>query len=189
MSDAEILSVWAAAESLGSFGGLVQFALLTGLRRGELAGLRWSHIKPDRIVLEAQQTKSGVIHEVPMTELMRTVLEWQPLISATLVFPSSNANTRISGWTQLVRKLVLISGVSFTMHDLRRTCRTLMSRIEVPEDIAELAIGHQRVDLVARYNRDQAWPRRVDAFKRVSMHVSKILGGATDNVVAMTRRF
>ena len=61
------------------------------------------------------------------------------------------------------------------MHDTRRTCRTLMSRLGVPEDIAELAIGHQRADLVARYNLDQAWPRRVDAFERVSDHLAGLI--------------
>ena len=50
-----------------------------------------------------------------------------------------------------------------------------MSRLEVSEDIAELAIGHQRADLVARYNRDQAWDRRMSAFERVSAHVAQNL--------------
>jgi hypothetical protein len=27
----------------------------------------------------------------------------------------------------------------------------------LPEDIAELAIGHVRADLIARYNKDEAW--------------------------------
>ena len=74
-----------------------------------------------------------------------------------------------------MKRLVNTSGVELTMHDTRRTCRTLMSRLEVPEDIAELAIGHQRADLVARYNLDQAWPRRVDAFERVSDHLAGLV--------------
>src|SRR5262249_9192036 len=39
LSDDEIRNVWQAAESFGAFGGLVRLALLTGLRRGELAQL------------------------------------------------------------------------------------------------------------------------------------------------------
>ena len=91
------------------------------------------------------------------------------------MFPSSRSNGRILGWTKLVKKLVKVSGIKLTMHDTRRTCRTLMSRLEVPEDMAELAIGHQRADLVARYNFDQAWRRRVEAFERVSTHVTQII--------------
>src|SRR5262249_9173548 len=64
----------------------------------------------------------------------------------------------------------------FRLHDLRRTARTLMSRLGVPEDIAELAIGHVRADLVARYNKDEAWEGRGDAFTRGSDHVAALLG-------------
>jgi len=55
---------------------------------------------------------------------------------------------------------------------------TLMSRLGVPEDIAELAIGHVRADLIARYNKDEAWAGRSDAFERVSDHIAAAIGGA-----------
>jgi hypothetical protein len=83
---------------------------------------------------------------------------------------------RIKGWTKLVAKLQRDSGVDFRLHDLRRTARTLMSQLGVPEDVAELAIGHLRADLVARYNKDQAWEGRRDAFTRVSDHVATLIG-------------
>jgi hypothetical protein len=51
-----------------------------------------------------------------------------------------------------------------------------MSRLGVPEDVAELAIGHVRADLIARYNKDQAWAGRSDAFARVSDHVAALIG-------------
>jgi len=53
---------------------------------------------------------------------------------------------------------------------------TLMSRLGVAEDIAELAIGHVRADLVARYNKDDAWEGRRDAFTKVSDHVATLIG-------------
>jgi hypothetical protein len=57
-----------------------------------------------------------------------------------------------------------------------------MSRLGVAEDLAELAIGHVRDDLVRRYNKDDAWAGRSDAFTRVSDHVATLIGareGAT----------
>ena len=188
LSDSELRDVWQTAENLGSFGGLMQLALLTGMRRGELSGLRWDAIKTDRIVLDARHTKTGVDHEIPLTGLMRQVLENISRTSSALVFPSSRTNTRILGWTKLVKKLVKVSGVKLTMHDTRRTCRTLMSRLEVPEDVAELAIGHQRADLVARYNFDQAWRRRVEAFERVSTHVTQIISETAGKVAYLALR-
>lgn len=50
---------------------LVRLALITGMRRDELSGLRWDDIKDDRIVLDAQYTKTGAAHEIPLTELTR----------------------------------------------------------------------------------------------------------------------
>jgi hypothetical protein len=41
-----------------------------------------------------------------------------------------------------------------------------MSKLGVGEDIAELAIGHVRADLIARYNKDEAWDGRSDACAR-----------------------
>ena len=181
LSDAEISQIWRAAENMGSFGRLTQLALLTGMRRSELSGLRWSDIR-DRIALEARHTKGGAAHEIPLTGLMRATLAKQPHTSSALVFPSSRANGRISGWTKLVKRLVKESGVELTMHDTRRTCRTLMSRLGVNEDIAELAIGHQRADLIARYNKDSAWEKRVEAFEQVSTHLTQLLGEPSVNV-------
>ena len=166
---------------MGSFGRLTQLALLTGMRRGELSGLRWPDIR-DRIALEARHTKGGAAHEIPLTELMRATLAKQPSTSSALVFPSSRANGRISGWTKLVNRLVKESGVELTMHDTRRTCRTLMSRLGVNEDIAELAIGHRRADLVARYNKDllgRDGSRRSSRYPHI---VATIAEKPTDNV-------
>jgi integrase len=182
LSDAEIGQIWRAAESMGAFGKLTQLALPTGMRRGELSGLRWSDIRSDRIALEARHTKGGAAHEIPLTGLMCATLAKQPRTSSSLVFPSSRANGRISGWTKLVKRLVKESGVELTMHDMRRTCRTLMSRLGVNEDIAELAIGHQRADLVGRYNKDSAWEKRVKAFEQISAHITAIAGEASDKV-------
>jgi hypothetical protein len=66
-----------------------------------------------------------------------------------------------------------------------------MSRLGVPEDIAELAIGHQRADLVARYNKDRAWQARCDAFENISAHITALLIEPSDkrsNVVVMHAR-
>jgi integrase len=109
---------------------------------------------------------------VPFTPLMREVIAGEPVTTSPLLFPSAVTGGRIKGWTKLVAKLRQASGVDFRLHDLRRTARTLMSRLGVAEDLAELAIGHVRDDLVARYNKDDAWAGRHDAFTKVSAHIA-----------------
>src|SRR6516225_12167509 len=161
LSDDEIRNVWQAAGSFGAFGGLVRLAVLTGLRRGELAQLeRARDLTADRIVVQPEPAKTGNPHEVPLTPLMRAVIAGAPVATSKLLFPSPATGGRLAGWTRWVTNLRQASGVDFRLHDLRRTARTLMSRLDVPEDIAELAIGHVRADLIARYNKDEAWEGR-----------------------------
>jgi integrase len=212
LSDDEISRVWLACEDLqkramagencsGSFGGLAQLALLTGLRRGELAKLERTHIRVGdraddekdgisgpRIRLPPSITKTGRSHSVPVTALMMRVISAQPVTTSKLVFPSSQTDGPISGWSDLLPKLRDLSGVSFGLHDLRRTVRTTMSKLGISEDVAELCIGHARADLVARYNRDAAWSARVEAFEAVSAHISALLAETADdrgNVILM----
>lgn len=177
----------------------MQLGLLTALRRGELAQLRRDHIRSDsdrsgidgeRFHLPRTITKTGAAHDVPLTPLMRSVIAAQPVTLSPLLLPSARTGTRLRGWGPLVAHFRQDSGVKFSLHDLRRTCRTLMSCLGVSEDIAELAIGHQRADLVARYNKDQAWPGRVAAFTKVSDHIAALLAGNEEgaaNVVTLRR--
>ena len=176
MNDDEIRQLWLAAGNFGSFGGLVRLALLTGLRRGELAQIeRKRDVRADRIVVQPEHAKTGAQHEVPLTDLMRAVIAGAPVTTSKLLFPAARGR-RIKAWTKRVADLRQASGVGFRLHDLRRTTRTLMAKLRVPEDIAELAIGHVRADLVARYNKDDAWDGRSDAFTRVSEHVESVIG-------------
>jgi integrase len=191
LSDDEIRKLWHRAGNFGSFGGLVRLALLTGLRRGELAQLqRRRDILPDRIVVQPEHAKSGNTHTVPLTPLMRRVIAAQPVTTSPLLFPSPVTGGRLKGWTRLVSRLQAASGVTVRLHDLRRTCRTLMSRLGVPEDAAELAIGHVRADLIARYNKDESWDGRRNAFVKVSAHIAALLGQPqeTSRVVPLARR-
>jgi integrase len=214
LSDDEFVAVWRAAQRLidraaageavsGSFGGLVQLAILSGLRRGELAQLeRDRHIltgeraieargiSGERIHLPRTITKTAADHDIPLTPLMRAVIAAQPRTTSALLFPSRMTGGRMSGWGQLVAALQRDSGVEFQLHDLRRTCRTLLSRLGVSEDVSEMAIGHQREALILKYNKDPMWPQRVEAFEKVSAHIASLLVEAADersNVVALQR--
>jgi len=138
-------------------------------------------------VVRPEHAKTGAQHEVPLTDLMRQVIAGAPLTTSPLLFPAVKVSGRITGWTVRVDDLRQASGVNFRLHDLRRTARTLMSQLHVPEDIAELAIGHVRADLVARYNKDTAWEGRRDAFTRVSAHVATLIGARAGAAVIPLR--
>jgi integrase len=214
LTDTELVDVWRTAQAMqdrsergesvsGSFGGLVQLALLTGMRRGELSQLQRDRhlltgdravedhgINGERIHLPKTITKTAADHDVPLTPLMRAVIAAQPRVTNPLLFPSRVTSGRLKGWTKLVGQLQRDSGVKVEMHDLRRTVRTLMDRLGVDEHVGEIAIGHQREDLIRRYNKHEAWAGRVEAFEKVSEHIAGLLAKAADdrgNVVSLVR--
>jgi integrase len=176
LDDNEIVAFWNAAGRCGRFGSLMRLGLLTGMRRGELANLRWSDIAADRIVLAAERTKMTVQHEIPLTPLMRKILVYQVRTTSPLVFPSDTTGEAMTGWVKMKAKLVREADIGpFTIHDMRRSCRTAMTRLGVSKDSAELAIGHAPESLVAIYALDKQWSMRLDAFSRVSDHVAGLI--------------
>ena len=119
LSDDEIMTGWNACEGRGSFGNLVRLLLLAGARRGEIAKLARDQIQSERLVLPPLSTKTGEQHEVPLTELMRTVIAAQPPTLSELVFPLVRTGGVFNDWTNAVAALQHASGVDFTLHDLR----------------------------------------------------------------------
>jgi integrase len=190
LTDPEIVAVWDACEGRGAFGNVIRLLLLSAARRGEIAKLAGEGVTADRIVLPPQHTKMGEPHEVPLTDLMRTVIAAQPRTTSALVFPSEVTGRQILGWTKLVAQLRRDSGVDVRLHDLRRTARSLMTRYRVDQDVAELAIGHQREGLRKEYDFEELWDLRVDAFAKVSDHVGRLIQQAADpgKVVAIPAR-
>jgi integrase len=87
LSDDQVRALWVSAAALGAFGGLLRLAMLTGLRRSELAGLYWADVRSDRIVIEAHHAKTGAEHEVPLTPATRAVLSAQPRTSSRRYHP------------------------------------------------------------------------------------------------------
>lgn len=176
LSDSDIVALWKAAATT-QFGALVRLALLTGMRRGELASLRWEDVKADRIVLGAHVTKTAKPHEIPLMPLMRLVLAEQARTTSPLVFPSHRTGRALSSWGIMLPPLIKSAGIGkWSLHDLRRTCRTLMSRCGIAEAAAELAVGHARAALIAIYNRDEQWNARVHAFEKVDAHIAQLIG-------------
>ena len=175
LTDAELVKVWRAADPATTFGRLIRFYLLTGCRRGEGAGLTWPMVDRTARVLNlpAVFVKQGRGHKVPIAPQLLEILDaCPPDARSDLVFPSMRTGGEMSGWTKMVDSLSVAAKVEFTLHDLRRTFRTGLSRLGVDVDTAEIALGHARSDLEAIYNRDDAMDRLRDAFDRWARRVS-----------------
>ena len=180
----EVSRLWHACDIANPLHAIVRIGLLTGLRRKELAEMEWSFIKDDRIILPARLMKNGDEHHVPITPLLRNLLASIPRRSETYVFPSRITGRPMQGWSKLVPNLSKEAGVKFTLHDLRRTFRTILSDLGFETTIAEAAIAHRQDDLIRRYDKSGLWTQRQKAAVALSDHIERLVTDKTDTSTA-----
>jgi integrase len=79
------------------------------------------------------------------------------------------------------------SGVTdWTLHDLRRTARSLMSRAKVISEHAERCLGHRIPGIEGIYNRYPYRDEMLIAYEKLATLISQIVD-PQPNVVAMAR--
>jgi integrase len=179
LTDDELRAVWDAATKFGgSYGALVKLVILTGLRRTECAALEAAWVQPDRITLPSHITKNGKEFTFPIgptTQALLTSLKtnWHLLLpqypQGPLPFNTFSVTKPEFDKTHSVR--------GYTLHDLRRTYRTNLSRLRVPRDICERLINHAsaRTDLDEIYDQYDAWNEQVEAVNRYDAWLQKLL--------------
>ena len=73
----------------------------------------------------------------------------------------------------------------WTLHDLRRTARSLMSRAGVPSDHAERCLGHVLLGIRGTYDRHEYLNEKRHAFEALAALIQRIVNPA-NNVVALS---
>ena len=149
LGDNELMRVWQAAEADGyPFGPLVLLLILTGQRRGEVAGMRWCDLdfEARSWILPGELNKSGRTHELPLTDMTIDMIRSLPRLSEIFVFPAHSAKSDkpVSGIGKAKARIEHRSGVeNWRLHDLRRTVATGMARLKVPPHVVEKVLNHK----------------------------------------------
>ena len=116
----------------------IRWAVLTGLRRGEMLSLRPDHFRGRVIYLQGDLTKSGKPRTVPVPP------ELDPRH-----FPFDLGKTELSKGFQAARKRAQLPHIRF--HDLRRSFGTwLVQRRADPAVVRDL-LGHSNTSMTSRY--------------------------------------
>jgi integrase len=151
---------------------IVRLLILTGQRRGEVAGMTWSEISEDlqTWTMPSERTKNGTAHMVPLSpaardlikallpkdanEAKRVLRDWRA--NRGLVLPGA-IQTPFAGWSKAKRALdKAITGVRaaeasgkspapfvpWSVHDLRRTVATGLQRLGVRLEVTEAILNH-----------------------------------------------
>lgn len=131
LNDQEIRIFWAACDRLGDPAGRIfKLCLLTGQRKGEVAGLRRSELGrlgytpvdardgPRKVVqghawlLPAGRTKRKVEHAVPLSSLAKSLIDGAPKLTTAggklfdhVLASGSAGDAAVSGWSSFKRQL------------------------------------------------------------------------------------
>jgi integrase len=202
LSDDEIRAVWPALGQAGTFGALVKTLLLTAQRRDEVARMAWSEISADGIwTIPAERYKTKRPNHVPLSRAALDTVEAQPMIDGCeYVFPS-RAGTPFSGFGKSKAKLdraiaaalkkqarrgeQLERVPNWTLHDLRRTAKTLMIRAGVRPDISERVLGHVIAGVEGVYDRHSYADEKREALERLAAMMERIINPPSSNVAAL----
>lgn len=143
LTGSELSAVWCATyEVAATFGAFVRLLILLGQRRSETATMRWSHVVDKE--WHIPHTKQGRPHIVPLSDFVLAELRaLHPDGPDGFVFSTDSGKTHFSGYSKAKAELDRMSGVTgWRIHDLRRGCRSSLSRLGVPRHICKKIIGH-----------------------------------------------
>lgn len=63
----------------------------------------------------------------------------------------------------------------FSVHDLRRTCRTLLAQLGVPGYVAERCLNHKLQGVEGIYNQHDYFDERKEALAKLAEHLRNII--------------
>jgi integrase len=168
LTDDELRAIWKATREPTPHDVLFRFLLMTAARRDEARLMTWDEIDGTDWTLPVARNKTKLDLIRPLSKTVRDMLAMLPRKSAYVFAGRDGA---INGHTRSKRRLDADTGVTgWTIHDLRRTARSLMSRAGVPSDHAEMCLGHVLTGVRGTYDRhayhqekaqhSSGWPSR-----------------------------
>jgi integrase len=178
-------AIWKAVADPDAFSAFVKFLLLTGARRNEVARMTWNEIAGSEWLLPAARNKAKVDLLRPLSNAAMGVIETRPRFADSPWIFTSNGKAALSGFS--VRKTAFDQrcGVrDWTLHDLRRTARSLMSRAGVNSDHAERCLGHVIGGVRGIYDRHEFHEEKRRAYEALSAQIAWIVD-PVENVVPL----
>jgi integrase len=192
LSDEELRSVWNAATKLDyPYRDIVHMLILTGQRRSEVAAARWCEfdLKQRLWTISAERMKTDTAHVVPITDSLMTLLSNLPRFAeGDHLFSNTFGERSVAGFSKCKSSIDrLVPLPHWTLHDLRRTMRTNLSALPIPDRVRELMIAHAQPGLHQVYDQYSYLAEKTRGFEAWHARLNLILRHETDNVVALRK--
>jgi integrase len=178
LNDDELRAVWATAAACpGAFPALLRFLLLTAARRDEARAMTWAELNGGSDwTLPASRNKAGVDLVRPLSKAALGILTKLPRVDGSAFVFCNLAPRPIGGVSRAKMKFDKACGVTgWTLHDLRRTARSLMSRAGVSADHAERCLGHVIGGVRGTYDRHEYYAEKQQAYEALAAQIDRIV--------------
>jgi integrase len=194
LSDGELATLWQATAAISyPSGPFARLLLLTGQRLREVAEMAWSEVDLTKGIwtIPADRMKAEAAHIVPLAPEAITILESLPRWTGPFVFSTTDGRRPIANFSGIKEKFdALMPGVeAWRFHDLRRSMRTGLSALRVPDTVSELCIAHTQKGLHKVYDQHAYLDEKRHAFEAWAIHVLAICEpGGPNNVIHIAAR-
>jgi len=132
---------------------IVVLALFTGMRRGEILGLKWRDFDFKRRIITLLDTKNGQKREVPMSETVNNaILQIREHPDSPYVFCNGQGKPRADIRTSFSTALNKSGITNFHFHDLRHTFASQLVMSGVDLNTVRELLGHKDITMTLRYS-------------------------------------
>ena len=188
LTDAELRNVWKAAEASDDvYGAFVRVALLCGQRRAKVATMKWSDLAEDGSwTIATTPREKGNAGALKLPAQAMAIIRAQPHVHGSPYVFTGSHNDAIGGFSTRHSALKTRAGVEgFSIHDLRRCARSLLSRAGVQPHVAERVLGHVVGGVEGVYDVHRYDAEKATALRKLAALIEKIVSDDGDNVVPL----
>jgi integrase len=118
--------------------------LFTGLRRGEAAALTWANVDLEERILKIPDPKNRQPFALPLSDFVHDLLAARAKHKVNdYVFPGTGAKGYLVEPRNHMDQVIKASGLTFTLHDLRRTFITVADRLDMSAFAIKRLVNHK----------------------------------------------
>src|SRR5262245_5639556 len=199
LDDREILAFVRACDKLGyPYGTIGQMLLLTGARHREVSEAPWTEfdLAKKTWTIDQERFKSNVEHTVPLTDDVLALLNGLPrfkrgnhVFSTTWGEKPTMIGDKVKSRIDVLMAQELgAEPKPWRVHDLRRTVRSHLSALQIPDHVAEMVLGHGRKGLQRVYDQHRYEEELRQALTRWAARLRSIVTPPPANVTPIKRR-